>query len=57
MEENAVGSCLFYSSLGLSKVHCLGGKKRLVTQSELRNKMKGTKEILTQRRTGVWTLP
>ena len=29
MEENAVVSCLFYSSLGLSKVHGLGGKKKV----------------------------
>ena len=27
MQENSVVSCLFYSSLGLSKVHCWGGKK------------------------------
>ena len=27
MEENAVVSCLFYSSLGLSKVHSLREKK------------------------------
>ena len=54
MEENAVVSCLFYSSLGLSKVHGLGEKKRSVTQSEI-YKMKGTNEILTQRRTGPGT--